>query len=155
MSQDKIRARLFTTVQEDGEHILIGRAAMRVSAGKSILIESQLDSQTRSNRPVNPQNDLLPLPQNAQRLLSRSDINKQLLFQLVSVNTTQNQLEKQWRAKGWTLQPSANTSDHSFEIICHRHATTIYVWAHQISESSNEFNLMIFKSEAQAYSSNN
>ncbi len=83
--------------------------------------------------PERCQNDqLLPLPVDAQTCCTRRSDSGELQMELVTTSMTGEYLLRLWRQNGWRVDPSPWSTSESFSYLCTRGEDVIYAWSESL-----------------------
>lgn len=83
---------------------------------------SQMDATTTASH-------LLPLPSGARRDSGRFSENGQLLLEMISLDTTGEQLLSGWKQNGWEVRKNHVSRPTDFSYLCRRGDEVIYAWS--------------------------
>jgi hypothetical protein len=94
---------------------------------------------------------LLPLPAGARCDGGRFADDGAALLELISLNSTSEQLFSAWRKAGWEIRPSGYGGPNDFSYLCGRGNEVIYAWS--ADPPSALQNLMLVRTPSHAMSS--
>jgi hypothetical protein len=91
---------------------------------------------------------LLPLPEDARRSGGRFAQDGRVLLELLSLESTADELLSDWKDAGWEVRPSGLADPADFSYMCARGNDTVYAWSADPPEALK--NLMLVRTPAGA-----
>ena len=91
---------------------------------------------------------LLPLPAGARRSGGRFADDGRVLLELISLDSTAEELLADWKAAGWEVRPSGIADPADFSYLCARGNEVVYAWSADPHDSLQ--NLMLVRTPTPA-----
>ena len=120
------QAQLVVDQSEAGERIRDMAVAIRQEDGDWQLMEFLPESV--SEKSPSAESRLMPLPGGAKLEASRLDADGNPLLELVSTETTAQDLIQLWQNAGWTVRAANLGREGNFSYLCARGESVVYAW---------------------------
>jgi hypothetical protein len=127
LDRPNLKAQLLVRIVTGAPKVVALAAALPQDHDRWQLLELTPRGATESSAAVLPQ--LLPLPPGARRDGGRFANDGRALLELVSLDSTAEELFSVWKAAGWDVRPNGAASVHEFSYLCARGSEVIYAWS--------------------------